>query len=107
MIELRILMDEVDYAALSDWLIPMLAESMKDGKGGILGDVFHKNPDLAASMARTVLSKLSERKKEELLLQLMNKYHDSILRAGRSTLSEHRTGIHIASFSAAAISPQE
>ncbi len=106
MIELRILVDEVDYAALSDWLIPMLAESMKDGKGGILGEVFHKNPDLAASMARTVLSKMTDRKKEELLLQLMDKHRESILRAGRSALAEHRTGIHIASFSATAVPPQ-
>ena len=69
MIELKILLDEVDYRSLSEVLIPALAESMaKDG--GVLGGMLSQNKELAASMARTVLDKMPQEKKDELLVQL-------------------------------------
>ena len=65
MIELKILLDEVDYRSLSEVLIPALAESMaKDG--GVLGGMLSQNKELAASMARTVLDKMPQEKKDEL-----------------------------------------
>ena len=37
MIELKILIDELDYDSIADYLIPALAESMaKERKGGVL-----------------------------------------------------------------------
>ena len=59
MIELKILLDEVDYRSLSEVLIPALAESMaKDGS--VLGGMLSQNKELAASMARTVLDKMPQ-----------------------------------------------
>ena len=75
MIELKILLDEVDYRSLSEVLIPALAESMaKDG--GVLGGMLSQNRELAASMARTVLDKMPQEKKDELLVQLLNRNRD-------------------------------
>ena len=100
MIELKILVDEIDYPSLTDVLLPLLAASMKDGKGGILGDVLAKNPDTAASMARTILSKMSQEKKDELLLQLMDKYRDKLLHAGEKALAEQNIHLKLRGFSA-------
>ena len=93
MIELKILLDDIDYQSLADVLVPLLAASMKNGKGGILGDVLAKNPDTAVSMARTILSKMPQEKKDELLLQLVDKYRDKLLQAGENALA--RQNIHL------------
>ena len=78
MIELKILLDEVDYRSLSEVLIPALAESIaKDG--GVLGGMLSQNKELAASMARTVLDKMPQEKKDELLVQLLNRNRDKLL----------------------------
>ena len=99
MIELKILVDEIDYPSLTDALLPLLAESMKDGRGGILGDVLARNPDTAVSMARTVLSKMSEEKKEELLMQLLDRYHDKVLHAGEKALLKRGIRLKLSGFS--------
>ena len=40
MIELKILVDDIDYNSLTELLVPLLAEKLeKEGKGGILGGV--------------------------------------------------------------------
>ena len=56
MIELKILVDDIDYNSLTELLVPLLAEKLeKDGKGGILGGVLSGNRNMAVSMARTLL----------------------------------------------------
>ena len=92
MIELKILLDEVDYRSLSEVLIPALAESMaKDG--GVLGGMLSQNKELAASMARTVLDKMPQEKKDELLVQLLNRNRDKLLEKGRTLAAEK--GVHL------------
>ena len=100
MIELKILVDEIDYSSLADVLVPLLAAGMKDGKGGILGDVLAKNPDTAVSMARTILSKMSQEKKDELLLQMLEKYRDKLLTAGENALTKHGVHLRLCGYSA-------
>ncbi|MBO4854668.1 MAG: hypothetical protein J5482_05990 [Oscillospiraceae bacterium] len=99
MIELKILVDEIDYSSLTDVLVPLLAKSMKDGKGGILGEVLAKNPDTAVSMARTILSKISQEKKDELLMQMMDKYRNELLHAVEKALAEHAIQLKLCGFS--------
>ena len=56
MIELKVLIDDLNYDSIAEYLIPALAESMaRDQKGGILGGVLANNPDMLTSMARTLL----------------------------------------------------
>ena len=53
MIELKVLIDDVDYDSVAEFLIPLLAESMgREQKGGILGGVLAGNPEMITSMAR-------------------------------------------------------
>ena len=44
MLELKILIDDIDYNSVTELLVPLLAEKLeKDGKGGILGNVLAGN----------------------------------------------------------------
>ena len=61
MIELKILVDDIDYNSLTELLVPLLAEKLeKDGKGGILGGVLSGNRGMAVSMARTLLNTMPQ-----------------------------------------------
>ena len=82
MIELKILIDELDYDSIADYLIPALAESMaKERKGGVLGGVLAGNPEVFTSMARTLLHTMS-------LVQQLNKNRDKLLQKGRKVAAD-------------------
>ena len=86
MIELKILIDELDYDSIADYLIPALAESMaKERKGGVLGGVLAGNPEVFTSMARTLLHTMSQEKRDELLVQQLNKNRDKLLQKARES----------------------
>ena len=96
MIELKILLDEVDYRSLSEVLIPALAESMaKDG--GVLGGKLSQNKELAA---RPVLDKMPQEKKDELLVQLLNRNRDKLLEKGRTLAAENGVRLQLCDVSA-------
>ena len=62
MIELKILVDDIDYNSLTELLVPLLAEKLeKEGKGGILGGVLSGNRGMAVSMARTLLNTMLQK----------------------------------------------
>lgn len=74
MLELRILVDNIDYDSIAEYLIPVVAEKLRrEDKGGILGSVLAGNPDMAAGMARTLLGAMSQEQKDRLLVQLVTK----------------------------------
>jgi len=90
MIELKILVDNIDYDSIADMLVPLIAEKMREGeKGGILGGILAKNPSTATSMAHTLLKTMSQDKRDELLLQLGTKYRDKLLQKGRELLDKN------------------
>ena len=89
MIELKILVDDIDYNSLTELLVPLLAEKLeKDGKGGILGGVLSGNRNMAVSMARTLLNTMPQAKKDELVVQLINKNRDKLLQKGRKVAAD-------------------
>ena len=93
MLELKILIDDVDYNSLTELLVPLLAEKLeKDGRGGILGGILAGNQDMAVGMARTLLNTMPQEKKDELVVQLLNKNRDKLLELGRQEAARH--GIH-------------
>ena len=89
MIELKVLIDDVDYDSVAEFLIPLLAESMgREQKGGILGGVLAGNPEMIPSMARKLLHTMTQDKRDELLVQLVNKNRDKLLEKGRKAAEE-------------------
>ena len=86
MIELKILIDDVDYDSVAELLIPLLAESMgREQKGSILGGV----------LARTLLHTMTQDKRDELLVQLVNKNRDKLLEKGRKAAEEKGVGVRL------------
>ena len=101
MIEVKIMVDNINYESVAEFLVPLLAESMKNGeKGGILGSVLAGNPEMATNMARTILKTMSQEKKDELLLQMVAKHRDKILAGGRSALSGRGIGVELCDITA-------
>ncbi len=89
MIELKVLIDDLDYDSIAEFLIPTLAESMaKDQKGGILGGVLAQNSEVMTSMARTLLGTLTQEKRDELLVQLLNKNREKLLQKATKAAAE-------------------
>ena len=96
MIELKVLIDDVDYDSVAEFLIPLLAESMgREQKGGILGGVLSGNSDMLTSVARTLLHTMSQDKRDELLVQLVNKNRDKLLEKGRKAAEEKGIGVRL------------
>lgn len=92
MLELRVLVDNIDYSSLAEYLIPALAEKLRrDESGGILGSVLAGNPDLASSMARKLLDTMSQEQKDQLVVQLLGKNRSKLLDKGNVLL--HQRGI--------------
>ena len=89
MLELKILIDELDYDSIAEFLIPALAESMaREQKGCVLGGVLANNPEMLTSMARKLLGTMSQEKRDELLVQLINKNRDKLLEKGTRAAGE-------------------
>ena len=89
MIELKILVDDIDYNSLTELLVLLAEKLEKDGKGGILGGVLSGNRGMAVSMARTLLNTMPQAKKDELVVQLINKNRDKLLQKGRALAAKN------------------
>ena len=59
-----------------------------------------QNKELAASMARTVLDKMPQEKKDELLVQLLNRNRDKLLEKGRTLAAEKGVRLQLCDVSA-------
>ena len=92
MLELRILVDDIDYDSIAEYLIPAVAEKLRrEEKGGILGNVLAGNPAVAASVARTVLGTMSQEQKDQLLVQLVTKNREKLLDKGNQAVRSGAT----------------
>ena len=101
MLELKILIDDVDYNSLTELLVPLLAEKLeKDGRGGILGGILAGNQDMAVGMARTLLNTMPQEKKDELVVQLLTKNRDKLLETGRTAAAKNGIRLQICDVSA-------
>lgn len=96
MLELRVLLDDIDYGSLAEYLIPAVAEKLRrDQKGGILGSVLAGNPDMAASMAQKLLDTMSQEQKDQLVLQLLGKNREKLLDKGNELLRRRGIGAQL------------
>lgn len=96
MLELRVLLDDIDYGSLAEYLIPAVADKLKrEEKGGILGSVLAGNSALTASMAQKLLDTMSQEQKDQLLIQLLGKNREKLLQKGNRLLRERSIGAHI------------
>ena len=73
-----------------------VAEKLRrEEKGGILGNVLAGNPDVAASVARTVLGTMSQEQKDQLLVQLVTKNREKLLDKGNRAVRSRGIGVQL------------
>ena len=100
MLELKILLDNIDYDSLADALVPLVAEKMREGeKSGILGGILAKTPATATAMTHMLLKTMPQEKRNDLLVQLAAKHRDKILEKGRELLGKNSVKMEICDFS--------
>ena len=93
MLELRILVDNIDYDSIAEYLIPVVAEKLRrEDKGGILGSVLAGNPDMAAG---TLLGAMSQEQKDRLLVQLVTKNREKLLDKGNRAARDKGIGVQL------------
>ena len=106
MIELKILIDEIDYDSVADFLVPLLVEKLKkEDRTGLFGSVLSGNSAMASNMARGLLEKLPQEKKDELVVQLLTKNRDKLLETGRTAAAKNGIRLQICDVSAKKIGP--
>lgn len=93
MFEIRVVMDELDYDALADVLLPILAGKMEE-KGGFRA-LLAKNSDALSGLARQWLSSMSQEKKDELLLQLLSDKKEFILTKANEAAARRGLGTKV------------
>ena len=73
-----------------------MAEKLRrEEKGGILGNVLAGNPDVAASVARTVLGTMSQEQKDQLLVPLVTKNREKLLDKGNQAARSRGIGVQL------------
>lgn len=95
MIELKLLVDEVDYDSLAETLLPLVQDKLRDSGGMLSG-----SPEMAAAMVRTALRAMSQEKKDELLVQLVTKNRDKLLQKGGELAEKNGIKLHLYDVSA-------
>ena len=98
MIEVRILLDDIDYDALAELLLPLIAEKLEE-KGGFMA-LLGRNKDGMAGVARHLLKTMSQEKRDEFLLQLLQEKKPLVLKKANEKATQLRTGVRIADISA-------
>ena len=93
MIELRVLIDEIDYDSLVDLLVPLAAEKLEE-KGGFLALLGH-NKDGLTGMARHMLKTMSQEKRDEFVLQLLKDKKGLILRKANEKAAQTGVGVKV------------
>lgn len=99
MIELKLLVDEVDYDSLAETLLPLVQDKLRDS-GGMLGGMLSGSPEMAAAMARRALRAMSQEKKDELLVQLVMKNRGTLLQKGGELAEKNGIKLHLYDVSA-------
>ena len=93
MIEVRALIDELDYNSLADFLLPIIAEKLEE-KGGFSA-LIAKNKDMLSGFAKQMLDSMSQEKKDELLLQLLQEKKGLLLQKANSKARQEGIGVKI------------
>ena len=91
MFEVKILVDEIDYDALVDWIAPLAAEKMEE-KGGVLG-LLGRNREGLIGVARQLLKTMSQEKRDEFLLQLLMEKKELIIQKANEKSQSEELGV--------------
>lgn len=98
MIEFRLLVDEIDYEALTRYLAPLLAD--KVGEKGGLAALLSGRKEPLTNMAVQMVRSMGQAEKDELLLRLIAEKGDMLVKKLNKTAADEAVGVHVESITA-------
>ena len=98
MIELTVRLDNIDYFSLAEYLVPLMTDQID--RGGILGSMMAKNPNMATGIVKTILGKMTQEQRDEFLCQQLEKNRDALIRKGTQAAARQRIQVQICDVSA-------
>ena len=93
MFEIRVVVDEVDYNKLADFLLPIIADSL-EAKGGVLS-IIAKNRNSLSGFVKQTLDSMPQEKKNEFLLQLFNEKRELVLSKINEKAAKENLGVKL------------
>ncbi len=93
MFEIRVVVDEVDYNKLVDFLLPIIADSL-EAKGGVLS-IIAKNRNSLSGFVKQTLDSMPQEKKNEFLLQLFNEKRELVLSKINEKAAKENLGVKL------------
>ncbi len=93
MFEIRVVVDEVDYNKLADFLLPIIADSL-EAKGSVLS-IIAKNRNSLSGFVKQTLDSMPQEKKNELLLQLFNEKRELVLSKINEKAAKENLGVKL------------
>ena len=93
MIEVRVLLDDIDYDSLVELIAPLAAEKL-EAKGGVLG-LLGRNKDGITGVVRQMLKTMSQEKKDEFLLQLLEEKKELVVGKANKFAAKKGAGVKV------------
>ena len=93
MIEVRVLLDDIDYDSVVELIAPLAAEKLT-AKGGVLG-LLGRNTENLSGVVRQVLKTMSQEKKDEFLLQLLEEKKDVVVSKANKFAAKKGAGVKV------------
>ncbi len=97
MIELTIKVDNIDYDSLAELLFPILMEQVP--KDGLAGRLLNQ-PDKAHGVMKTILGRMSQQQRDELLVKYFQKNRGAAARRLEDVAARNGVNMHISDISA-------
>jgi hypothetical protein len=77
--EIKINIDDIDYDSLAELMMPMLLDHMSSDNEDLMSRLMLLSQGFTASTVRAILSKMSQEKKDELLIRMINRNKPRIM----------------------------
>lgn len=82
MIKLDVVLDEIDYNEVIDFIVPMLLSNLskKDNKLGRLFAIVSDVDEITSDMLKAALNTPPQQKKNELIVSILTTYNEDIMK---------------------------
>ena len=71
--EIKINIEDIDYEALADLMMPMLIEHMSNDRDDVVSRLMLLSQGFTEATVKKILARMSQQKKDELLIKLISK----------------------------------
>ena len=101
MIEIKVLLDDIDYDSIAESMVPVVKEKLAENDtfiGGLIGK--HVPKSALNGAVNGFLKVLSQKQKDELALSLIKKYEEKIIKLMQNAAADKGINVNIKELSA-------